>query len=489
MGRYATTASNWGSPSKCPPQVCRPIFPLRIAIAAPSLPLPDTQHLLRTIQHTLDDVNDFSAHHLRLVVPEQEPGASTNDETSLTVRLVPSENGQSPSSILQPYTSILDVYYAPNHIPSSSSTMSPLASYIANELQSIYAEEQASLAFLLSSTPWADQSRKVLSQERVDKLAKRKTRSFKYSPTYHLTISLFTPTAVPNDWDIEGALDNYLSPLLSTLSSMSNFSVDTQVQLFATTSTSIQGPHFNDRKQLWELRQADLSGFINAAEWPLSPSIGEGPTINFITYVPAEDQQPLLIEDNGANSWLIPQWGGVHILNLAQSTGTSVPRKLTKEHLEPAMQTFSHQLLSLLGLPETPASLPLRISTLTRVNTASLISSASSTLGALARLTQTLPSIAIPDSVLESVQSTISHLDQACSNLRDGRFQAALEAARVAEAEAEQAFFERSMVGQVYFPDEHKVAVYLPLLGPVAVPLLMAAIKELKALRKKSSDG
>jgi len=45
------------------------------------------------------------------------------------------------------------------------------------------------------------------------------------------------------------------------------------------------------------------------------------------------------------------------------------------------------------------------------------------------------------------------------------------------------------MVGQVYFPDEHKVAVYLPLLGPVTVPLVMAALKELKsgiaALRRR----
>jgi len=471
------------------PKYCHPKFPLRIAIEAPSLPIHETQHLLRTIQHTLDDVNDFSAHHLRLVIPENESSAAKNDETTLTIRLIPGENGQGPSSVLQSYASILDVYYAPNHVRSSSSTISPLASYIANELQATYAEEQAALAFLLSSTPWADQRRKALPQEKVDKLAKRKTRSFKYSPTYHLTFSLITPTAAPSNWDIEGALDDYLSPLLSSFSSISNFSVDTQVQLFATTSTSIQGPQFNEEKKLWQLREADLSGFINAAEWPLSPSIGEGPTINFIAYVPAEEVQPLLIEGSGASSWLIPQWGGVQILNLAEGNGGSIPQKLTKEHLELAMQTFSHQLFSLLGLSETPASLPLRIATLTRVHTASLIFSASSTLGALARLTQTLPSIAIPDSVLLSVQSTISHLDRACSDLRHGQFQSALEAARVAEAEAEHAFFERSMVGQVYFPDEHKVAVYLPLLGPVAVPLLMAAIKEVKAMRKKASEG
>jgi len=38
------------------------------------------------------------------------------------------------------------------------------------------------------------------------------------------------------------------------------------------------------------------------------------------------------------------------------------------------------------------------------------------------------------------------------------------------------------MVGQVYFPDEHKVAVYVPLLGPMGVPLVLAGVKELLGL-------
>lgn len=60
-----------------------------------------------------------------------------------------------------------------------------------------------------------------------------------------------------------------------------------------------------------------------------------------------------------------------------------------------------------------------------------------------------------------------------------------MENARIAEEAAERAFFEKSMVGQVYFPDEHKVAVYLPLLGPVGVPLVMGVVKEVRGWRKR----
>lgn len=80
----------------------------------------------------------------------------------------------------------------------------------------------------------------------------------------------------------------------------------------------------------------------------------------------------------------------------------------------------------------------------------------------------------------------MSHLELACRGLGG---EEGLENARIAEEAAEKAFFEKSMVGQVYFPDEHKIAVYLPLLGPVAVPLVMGVVKEVKAWRKRRGGG
>lgn len=103
-----------------------------------------------------------------------------------------------------------------------------------------------------------------------------------------------------------------------------------------------------------------------------------------------------------------------------------------------------------------------------------------------------LPSIAIPETVSSAVDTTLMQLRTTCDRLKTGKFKDALEHARIAEIQAEKGFFEKSMVGQVYFPDEHKVAVYLPLLGPVGVPLLMSALKELRRLwasRKAAQRG
>ncbi|KAF2454240.1 phosphatidylinositol-glycan biosynthesis class S protein [Lineolata rhizophorae] len=510
---------------------CRPVFPLRIALDAPSLSSNDAHNLLRTTQHAIDDLNDFSAHHLRLRLRDhfdtrnasQEvhpdvgdlpavgtPASFTDEdegEIALSVRLLPGVSGTLPRAELQPYSPTLDVLYAPNQIPSPSSSAAapaPLATFIANELQKLFAEEQDMLVYLLSSSPASSTSLqaqttqpKPLSPEAAESLAKQSTRSFKYAPTYHLTFSLFTPTAAPSDWEIEEALATHVAPLLESLSTISNFTVDTQVQLYAAFSPSIREPEYDSNRGAWTLRKEDVSGFINAAEWPLSPSIGAGPTVNFVLYVPSPSQTPLVVADGDATatSWLVPQWGSILILNPTASNQQrqQQPTTLTQDDLAPAMLTFSSHLLSLLSVPSSPPSLPLRLRTLTRVRAASLLLSASSTLGSLARLALALPGIAIPDAVADAVDETVARLDAACADLREGRFGAALRSARVAEMRVEKAFFEPSMVGQVYFPDEHKVAVYLPLLGPVAVPLLMAVVKEIKKLRegrgKKEKEG
>ncbi|MCJ1478030.1 GPI transamidase component [Lambiella insularis] len=512
-------------------KACRPIFPLQIVIDAPSLPHSEAQHLVRITQHALDDLNEFSSHHLRLNLREysikansttfeqgtkEDAGTlplpnepSEQEEVALTLKLNQVE-GTSPVSMhLQPHSTIMDVFYPGNQVPSPSSSSSILASTIASKLQDLFAEEQASIAYILMSnqpqnngphssvglgqalqvspsppSPAREQRSalsRTLSPELADKLARRATRSLKYAPTYHITISLFTPASTPSSWDIESAIDAYLAPLLSSFS-ISNFTVDTQVQLYATFSPSVQQPVYDSDLHIWTLRKEDLSGFINAAEWPLSPSIGEGPTLNFVLYVPSDQVTPLVVKDSHATSWLIPQWGGVTILNPQdpQLTNSYSRSHLSTETIKPALLTFSHQLLSLLGAPQSPPSFPLQLQTLTRIRGASLLLSASSTMGSLARLTVALPSIAIPENVASAVDTTLSHLRDTCSSLREGSFNKALRYARVAEAEAEKGFFDKAMVGQVYFPDEHKVAVYLPLLGPIGVPLVMSALKEIK---------
>ena len=470
--------------------------------------------MVRATQHALDDLNEFSAHHLRLtlgaslnesspidaevpqwrrIVDRDSVSSASKEEVALTVKLQPTEGISAVKVDLRPHSTILDALYPASQVTFTSSSSSAVASVIAGSLQEIFAEEQASIAHVLSSSPYSTGSNghsgkgretrkgfsKALSSELAEKLDRRTTRAVTYAPLYHITISLITPSASPSSWDIDQAVREYLRPLLESLS-ISRFTVDTQVQLYAAFSPSVKAPDYDADAERWTLRIEDLSGFINAAEWPLGPSMGEGSTMHFIVYVPDQAMSPLVVKESHATSWLIPRWGGITILNPPKSDTASAANHLSKQDIRPALIPISHQLMSLLGAPQTPAAVPLQLQTLTRVRAASLLLSASATMGSLARLTVGLPSIAIPETVAVAVDRTISHLAETCKYLDEGKFNTALQHAKIAEAEAERGFFEKSMVGQVYFPDEHKIAVYLPFLGPVMFPLLLAGLKEVK---------
>lgn len=340
---------------------------------------------------------------------------------------------------------------------------------------------------------WSQGSR---CEDVASSVVPRETRSLNYAPSYHLTFSLFAAGPAPSSWDIETALQSHIQPWVSALSATANFSITTQVQLFSAFSDSVRTMRDETTNGTF-IHHEDLSAFVNAAEWPLSPSIGSGPTINFVLYIPLAKQAPLKIWGVHGTAWLIPQWGGICILNPppvthAETGKLSAPEHLSRNLLDAPFEIFTTQLLSLLGVPlarpdGTSTPLAERLHGHAQQSAVSLFQRASSTLGSLARLSQSLSSIPIPEKVAKLVDDAMDDLESACDELRNAPVNAsslerALMHAQQAYAESEKAFFDKSMVGQVYFPDEHKVAVYLPLLGPIGVPLVVGLVRELKQM-------
>lgn len=57
---------------------------------------------------------------------------------------------------------------------------------------------------------------------------------------------------------------------------------------------------------------------------------------------------------SSSNAFLLPQWGGIIILNLAQQEDAP-PVELSSSSLDPIFSTFADHLLALLGVPRLPA--------------------------------------------------------------------------------------------------------------------------------------
>ena len=62
--------------------------------------------------------------------------------------------------------------------------------------------------------------------------------------------------------------------------------------------------------------------------------------------------------------------------------------------------------------------------------------------------------------------------------------QVALSNSADAIARASRAFFNPGMLALLYFPPEHNLAVYTPLLAPIAVPLIVSVLREIRDWRK-----
>lgn len=271
-----------------------------------------------------------------------------------------------------------------------------------------------------------------------------------YAPGYHITWSLFSEGGDPRVWDIEQALKVHMGGLLAGLEdAVGPITMDSQVEYFA--KPGCQGR---------ELESRDLATFVNFAEWSLASSV-RVPTLHFVLWLPEE---PVTIIGAKSNSFVLPQWGGVVILNDAS-------RHLTESELGPVMGIWSAQLLSLFGMPREPFSPQIRMDILARQSASRGLREAADSLGSLARLADSMPHIPIPSQVRKRVQEALEQFDEGCRLLNAGgkNSKAAVLAAGRAFDSAASAFFDKHMVAQAYFPDEHKLAVYAPLLGPMAL--------------------
>lgn len=296
-------------------------------------------------------------------------------------------------------------------------------------------------------------------------LRTREDVTIQYSPQLHLTFSLFSERGTQLYWDIGAALKNTLGPLLRTLdATVAGLTIDTQTALFAGLDTETE-----EIKGVRTLDKSQLSKFVDFAKWKVASSLPY-PTLNFILYVP---ETPLEIADMAKDppQFIVPQWGGV-VISKPKEPG----HVFSEADLKPILDTFSRHLLLLLGMREaisqSPSSRPsaeIMVAQLSRSWAKRGVRSAASSLGSLRRLAASMPHIAIPQEVATNADIAMREIDAAVEMLAAGNSGAAASHAGKAFESAESSFFDKHMVTQAYFPDEHKMAVYMPLICPLFV--------------------
>ncbi|KAJ8098279.1 phosphatidylinositol-glycan biosynthesis class S protein [Lipomyces tetrasporus] len=204
--------------------------------------------------------------------------------------------------------------------------------------------------------------------------------------------------------------------------------------------------------------------------------------LQFVYFLP-----PHSANTKSSLSFTVANWGGV---------------VMAGDHpdLHAAMRMFARQIDKLLspvsfsladGSSKSRKLLPHRHE-FARIATIMNLRGVVETLSALSRLVSSLPEMAVPLTVRDLVDGAIKEWHLAVTYLHadiDGvADNLALRHAATAARFARLAVFDKNMMLNMFVPFEHKIAVYLPLLGPVFVPLVAGLRRVIIESRKKKKE-
>ncbi|CAG2053851.1 unnamed protein product, partial [Timema podura] len=318
------------------------------------------------------------------------------------------------------------------------------------------------------------------------------------------------PDKLQVHWDLGNTIRKYLEPFLYKLSMLASYKVKSQwlyfvsleVQPKLVTESSGIGQHY-------ALAQDLLPHIITPLEKKLASHISHNPSLNFVVYMPTCDAAPLHIYRRqgmrvGLNAFLSPRWGGIVIHNPSASIcqNDSIPEpKLVQPDSGVIMGIVLAQLKLLMGVPEIEKINKVEVLThsnedlyhweldlLLRVRTLEQLTSAKITLLSLSQLLGEISNIVINDDVGKSIYHAVGNVEYATSLLKMGELKAAFQVSKQAFLSAESAFTDPSLLALLYFPDDQKYAVYIPLFLPVMIPVLMSLRNIYKFFKKNKTE-
>ncbi|XP_043285709.1 GPI transamidase component PIG-S [Venturia canescens] len=333
-------------------------------------------------------------------------------------------------------------------------------------------------------------------------------RRFPASPAYDILLTLVNPEPekLTVKWDLPSLANDYIEPFLQDISIVANFSIKSQwLYLMPLDVSPKQIPDSSPRGRHYALPEDVLPQLITPLEKKLASQISLHPCINLVVYVVPCDESPLHIYTksgyrpksiNNVEAFLSPRWGGIVIANPpsedceeAQGDGAVevVPNAAT------IMGVFIAQLRSLLGIPETEENisgvevLPLvgskprdwELDALLRIRTVEQLTSAKLTLQSLAQLLEEISNIVITETVGNRINNALRLVESSAESLRRADLNGAFLLSKEAFVIAEEAFTDPSLLALLYFPDDQKYAVYIPLFLPVMIPVLLS-LKNIK---------
>ncbi|XP_064460654.1 GPI transamidase component PIG-S-like [Ornithodoros turicata] len=326
------------------------------------------------------------------------------------------------------------------------------------------------------------------SQERVMP-EKERMRPLSSAPEFDVTFTLVVPEPHVLDvsWDIERALKAYMDPFLDKLALL--VKVNVKSQMLFLTSLDVES-HFDKTRQIHVLSSDKLPLIINPIEGHIGFQASVNPVVNFVVYVTSQAYHPLHIFDEQgkqleSNAFLSPKWGGFLFYNVDEFPNNGTMPYPVEVDMHRVFEVFLAQLRLLLGLPDTTGTddelatagvncTNMEIDFLLRRRTQDYLSISISSLHSLSQLLSTISNIVIRDDIGELIYSSVDAAKRSLDDFKKGDLLGAFKGAESAFVNSERAFFDSSLLALLYFPDDQKYAIYIPLFLPMSIPVLLS---------------
>uniref|UniRef100_A0A1B6LI78 GPI transamidase component PIG-S n=1 Tax=Graphocephala atropunctata TaxID=36148 RepID=A0A1B6LI78_9HEMI len=326
-------------------------------------------------------------------------------------------------------------------------------------------------------------------------------RRLKSEPCFDIVFTTVNPEPdrVKMKFDTETSIKTVIDPLLDQLKPVADLKVKSQWLYFVDMG---QDPKRSPNNNNFIIPSDRIPHIISPLEKKLGSGVSSCPCLHFVLYIPRCSEAPLYFtspEGDLQTAVVSPRWGGIQIHN--PSTENCVNQTAMTPDMGEVAKVFVSHLRYLLDLRYQPVAsaklltlsvAPLRgweVDSLYRSRVLEQAISARLTLQSLARLLGEISNIVINEEVGDAIKTSVISISATFSKLAAGRLEEALGFARKAYITAEMAFSHPSLLALLYFPDDQKYAVYIPLFLPVMIPVVLSLKNIWKWLNNKPLGG
>lgn len=334
------------------------------------------------------------------------------------------------------------------------------------------------------------------------------------SPEYEVLISILNPRPDLQtlSWNLKQASERYLRPFFNEFSGLSNFTLKSQWKYQVEIKYGSQ--QIKDGTKMgrhYAMDQDSLPHIITSIERKLGTDVANKPCIHLVVYAPPCKMGPVYIYKHGQrvsnysfDSFISAKWGGIVIANPPDAVCAGFTGEGPQDIKIRSHEVMDFVLYELRKIFELEVEVPLPSTSIEGLNSVAprlwerdmylrngaihLIASASSTLESLIKLLDDIKNIVIGDHVGAEIHKAYENVVKAKQYLLINNIDEAVKYARIAFIAAEKAFNDPSLLELLYFPEEQKYAIYIPLYLPIMIPVVFSLSAVRKYFKKNKEE-